>query len=565
METRRCSFLMLLGIAAVFVVVCPAPATAQIQVTSTSPDAVPQGTIDLNVTINGKGFEKGATAKWFVTGTTNPGGVTVNSTTFNSSTQLTANLTVAIDATLGGYDVVITFARARTGVGTDASTITPKGTPIGCVTNGTPTGATLVTTLNPVQPDGAALITTLKLGNGIRVRPLDLNHDGVVDTLVAFVTSGSGSTTPGIYAFFLDPATGQMQSNNPISGAVWPNPLLLLSGVTANQVAVGDVNGDNIPDFATGGVTNAPYLFVGSVSAGPSYTPSWTAYQISPPPGAPGGWGVEIAMGDVDGIGVDEVVVGAPSAGAKNKAVPGVYIFKFASGSLSYVRGIQNPTGNQGSFGASIAIGNIDGKGNDLVVGAPNTGTNGVVYVFPYPAQQSNYFTLTGPGPNFGRKLGISDVNLDGFPDLLVITGLIDPSNAQALLYFGTVNASSTPTTLLSAPGLASGWGDPNIDVADQSTSGPGLIAIGAPNAGISGCSVKGGVGAVHLFTSPYGSSQYPALLFEPPSLINSNGFEYGYSVGIVPGYPFILIGAHYLDVGTTSLAGQVYVYKLNQ
>jgi hypothetical protein len=52
-------------------------------------------------------------------------------------------------------------------------------------------------------------------------------------------------------------------------------------------------------------------------------------------------------------------------------------------------------------------------------------------------------------------------------------------------------------------------------------------------------------------------------LLFEPPAL-GSNGGSFGYGVGLVPGYPFLLVGAHLEDVGTTSMAGQVYVYKLN-
>lgn len=554
MKTRRLLPLNLLGILATLVLVHSSPVSAQqVQVNSTSPNQVAQGTVNLNVTINGKGFAKGAKAQWFVSGTQNPGGVTVNSTAFNSSTQLTANITVASDATVGGYDVaVVVFA--RTGVGTDTSTITAT-----CVTTGTPAGATLVTTLNSVQPNGAALITTQRLADAIRLRPLDLNHDGTVDTLVAFVASGS-STAPGTYVFFLDPATGQMQANNPVSGAAWPNPLLVMSGVGFNRVAAGDVNGDHIPDFVgTGvGVGNVPYLFVGSVSSAPSYSPSWTAYPINPPAGWVGSWGASsVAMGDVDGIGMDEIAVSAKP----KKGVSGVFIFKYSTGALTSVREIQDPTGSDDSFGGAIAIGNIDGKGNDLVVSAPGAG---LVFVFPHPVQESNYFTLTGPGPNFGRNLGIADVNLDGFQDLVVITGLIGSTDNTALLYFGTVSAGSTPVQLVSAPGLASGWGDPNIDVADLSASGPGLIAIGAANAGISGCSAKAGVGVLHLFSSPYGSSQSPTLLFEMPSRTISNGFGYGYSVGIVPGYPFILIGAHYLDVGSTSTAGQVYVYKLN-
>lgn len=535
------------------------PAAAQIQVTSTNPSAAPQGTTNLNVTISGNGFKKGAKAQWLVTGTTNPGGVTVNSTTFNGSSSLTANITIASNATLSGFDVLVTNTDGRTGKGTDAFTVTQQGTPIGCSTTGTPNGFSLVTQLNPVQPNGAALITTGKLGNAIRVRPLDLNGDGTADSLAAFVASGSSSgTNPGTYVFFLDPATGQPQATNPVTGAAWQNPLQVLSGVRAIKAAAGDVNGDKIPDFVMGGIDGTAYLFVGSVSSGTSatpYMPSYTAYQISPPPGA-AGWSQSVAFGDVDGIGVDEVVVTA-SGSSKTGSPAGAFIFKYNAGVLSYIREIQDPTG--AGFGNAVAVGNIDGTGNDLVVGASAATTNGLVYVFPHPVQQSDYFTLTGPGPNFGRNLGIADVNGDGIPDLLVITGKIG-SGGQALLYAGHVSSGSNYTNQL-LPGQANGWGDPNIDVGDMSATG--AVAVGAPNA--SSCSsIQGGQGALNLFTSPFASSETPNYIFETPSLVGSNQFQFGYSVGLVPGYPFIVIGEHFRDVGTTSLAGQVYVYKLN-
>jgi hypothetical protein len=99
-------------------------ATAQIQVNSTNPNTGPQGTTNLNVTVKGSGFKKGAKAQWFVSGTTNPGGVTVNSTAFNSSSQLTANITISTTAVMSGFDVVVTNADGRTGVGRDAFTVT---------------------------------------------------------------------------------------------------------------------------------------------------------------------------------------------------------------------------------------------------------------------------------------------------------------------------------------------------------------------------------------------------------------------------------------------------------
>lgn len=537
------------------------PLSAQIQVNSANPNAAPQGTTNLNVTISGNGFKKGATSQWFVTGTNNTGSVTVNSTAFNGSSTLTANITIPAGATISGYDIVVTNTDGRTGKGTDRFAVTQQGTPVGCSTTGTPSGATLVDTLNPVQPSGAALLTTLRLGNAIRVRPLDLDGNGTVDTLVTFVASGSGSgSVPGTYVFFLDPVTGRVQETNPVTNMAWQNPLLVLTGVRATKAAVGDVNGDGIPDFVMGGMDGTAYLFVGGVSGATSvkpYTPSYATYQISPPAGV-GGWSQSIAVGDVDGLGVDEVVVGA--SGSKTSPVPGAFIFKFVSGTLSYVREIQDPTGTGGTgFGNALAIGNVDGTGNDLVIGAPTATTNGLVYVFSHPVQQSKYFSLTGPGPNFGRNLGISDLNLDGVRDLLVISGKIG-SGGQALLFTGYLNATSTYTDQL-LPGQANGWGDPNIDTGDMLAGG--AVAVGAPNA--SSCSsIQGGQGALNLFTSPFTASQTPNYIFETPSLAGSNQFEFGYSVGVAPGYPFVVIGEHFRDVGSTSLAGQVYVYRLN-
>jgi hypothetical protein len=99
-------------------IACP-QAEAQISVTSANPNAAAQGTIDLDVTVSGNGFKKGAAAKWFITGTTNPGGVTVNSTAFVNSNTLTANITVSTSAYVGSFDIAVTNTDGRTGKGTE--------------------------------------------------------------------------------------------------------------------------------------------------------------------------------------------------------------------------------------------------------------------------------------------------------------------------------------------------------------------------------------------------------------------------------------------------------------
>src|ERR1043165_5879752 len=106
------------------------PSAAQgssVQVTAADPMSTAQGTLNLNVKVTGKGFKNGAKAKWLVTGTTDTGGVTVNSTTFVSSTELSANITVADGAIIAGYDIQVLNSDGRGGKGTELFAVTPKG------------------------------------------------------------------------------------------------------------------------------------------------------------------------------------------------------------------------------------------------------------------------------------------------------------------------------------------------------------------------------------------------------------------------------------------------------
>jgi uncharacterized delta-60 repeat protein len=111
-----------------FSLLSPVTAAAQITVTSANPNNASQGTVNLDVTVTGNGFKKGAKAQWLVSGTTNPGGITVNSTTVVSSTQITANITAATDAIVGGFDIVVRNSDGRTGKGTELFAINQNAT-----------------------------------------------------------------------------------------------------------------------------------------------------------------------------------------------------------------------------------------------------------------------------------------------------------------------------------------------------------------------------------------------------------------------------------------------------
>lgn len=113
---RLAVILPLLGIPIVFL---GNSARAQISVTSAMPNSTTQGTINLDVTVGGKGFKTGAKAQWFISGTTNPGGVTVNSTAFVNGNTLKANISVSNTASVGNFDIVVQNADGRSGKGSE--------------------------------------------------------------------------------------------------------------------------------------------------------------------------------------------------------------------------------------------------------------------------------------------------------------------------------------------------------------------------------------------------------------------------------------------------------------
>ena len=103
----------------------PFLAAQDIVVESADPPAAEQGTVNLDVEIKGSGFERRATAKFFVSGTTDPGGITVNSTSFKGRARLIANITVAEGATISKFDIEVQ-SNGRIGKGIELFQVNAK-------------------------------------------------------------------------------------------------------------------------------------------------------------------------------------------------------------------------------------------------------------------------------------------------------------------------------------------------------------------------------------------------------------------------------------------------------
>ena len=93
-------------------------------VTTTVPDSATQDTT-LDVTVNGSNFDAGSVAEWAIHGVAAVK-VHTNSTRFVNSRRLIANITIAVDADPVLYDVIVTAATGKKGIGTELFAVKQK-------------------------------------------------------------------------------------------------------------------------------------------------------------------------------------------------------------------------------------------------------------------------------------------------------------------------------------------------------------------------------------------------------------------------------------------------------
>ena len=543
--------LVLFFLASLFMVTAGPPAVLaqSVAVSQAIPDNAPQGMVNLNVTIKGKGFKKGAEAKWFVTGTTNPGGVTVNSTAFVNATELIANITIAEDAEINKFDIEVMLMGGRTGKGIELFSVTEKSHPSTCEVLPLPAAFEQVAVLDPETPSASG-----EFGRGIAVSRVELGSTQHPEALVAAVAS---RTTGKVEVFLLDPTTGELLST--LSPLVIPNAFGDQGFIWITQ---GDTNGDSVPDIVVASRdVQAAYTFLGQVSDGTlSYS---VGIPILPPAGQSAGYfGEALAVGDIDGGGDNEVIVGAPGADAGHaKRAGAVFVFKFDADSSSFVfdRVITAPSPRGGDdFGRSVAVGEVTGDGHpDLVVGAmgrdqSKTRDVGAVLVFPGPVVGNPRGVIeltTGvQGQNLGYRTAVSNVGGEPAADVIAGSYLKSP----VVVFTGPVSSGGEPSyTLPQNSGGTEGYGT-NISSDDINEDGYADVLVAAPNycTGVAYVSLSGLSGPL--------SNRY---VIYPPD--ESEDLMYGWAVAAAPGSPVFLVGEPRRDVGGITNAGRVYVYRV--
>ena len=101
-------------------------AHAQVQVTSANPSSAIQGTSSLDVEVSGSGFDSTAQVKFLVTGTIDPGGITIKNVSVRGSKKLVATIDVADSAIVSKFDIEVALSNGRKGKGTTLFAVQAK-------------------------------------------------------------------------------------------------------------------------------------------------------------------------------------------------------------------------------------------------------------------------------------------------------------------------------------------------------------------------------------------------------------------------------------------------------
>ena len=250
----------------------------------------------------------------------------------------------------------------------------------------------------------------------------DVNGDGYDDVVVGAV---------GVGRAFLYPGSAAGLATAPI----------VLSGGAGFGTAVagaGDIDGDGYDDVIIGapageGSSGRVYVFMGSSEGILTIAAATlTVNGLNP------SFGQTLAGGgDVNHDGFADVVVGAPSFSSTSGRV---YVYTGGAGGLAPIAATVL-TGSAGSgFGSSVdAVGDADGDGySDLIVGATGAG-----HAYLYDGSAAGLpttvaTTLVGPEYPFGDALaGAGDVNGDGCDDLIAGSFGAEGKFGSAYLYNG--------------------------------------------------------------------------------------------------------------------------------
>jgi hypothetical protein len=273
-----------------------------------------------------------------------------------------------------------------------------------------------------------------RVGHAVAV--VDIDADGHDDVLVGAPWAdlfGGGPHSGVVYLYYgpdfssMDPL---VDPQGGVSGAEF-----------GSSLAVGDFDGNGYRDVAIGSPGEG-YVFSGPgevhlvLSDGTRYGRGWALVE-SPRTSCVAAFGYSLATGPAGGPG-DDLVVGSPAPVIGGTCAPLVYLFTDPTSATPTVLPIPDPMPNSVYWGYAVAMGDVDGVGaNNIAVGDPVAGPHPNVHwrvmIFDVggawygPLEDPDYPTSSNTVSSAGMALAMADIDNDGHPDLLVGAGGTNP------------------------------------------------------------------------------------------------------------------------------------------
>ncbi len=199
---------------------------------SLNPNSGAQGQNLSSVTLTGNSFQSGATCAFGA-------GITVNSCTFNSATQLTANITIGATATLGSRTVTVTNPDSQSSTLSNGFSVTTAGPPPPPVLSSVnPNSGAQGQNLSGVTLTGNSFQSgaTCAFGAGITVNSCTFNS---ATQLTASISIGAAATLGSRSVTVTNPDSQSSTLSNAFSVTVLPAVSLIQKATFARQPTSG--------------------------------------------------------------------------------------------------------------------------------------------------------------------------------------------------------------------------------------------------------------------------------------------------------------------------------------
>ncbi|TGK28023.1 hypothetical protein EHQ12_13755 [Leptospira gomenensis] len=322
------------------------------------------------------------------------------------------------------------------------------------------------------------------------------------------------------------------------------------------SVKLGDVDGDGYADGVVGDAAdNGVSVYLSLGTSGGLSNAAVTSFTAGT------GGIVNVALGDTNGDGFTDLLLGA-CYDAGNAG--GIYVYTsngIVGQGVTYSQNIAHP-GGISFFGYGVALGDVNGDGKaDAMIASVGSSQNGSSYI--YLAQTFGTYggapsqTISGSPNWYANSIYASDINRDGFTDMIV--GAYQENGGSIYIY--NSNGSSV-VSVLNSPVIGLAGSANGTSVTSGDVNGDGFFDVLGGGYTYTDTNLNQGSGATFLYAGDlFGFSPTALNFLTSPVTEGQMGMSVASADIDGDGFSDLMIGAPSSVGGSATNAGRVYLY----